>query len=220
MLQTRQAQPNSVSLCCAGAALLPELQRTLRTALCNRTPASEGKQGYALLRVSTADLSLAYPTKFTLKYLGPFKVLKVRPTGNAVMLELPPTMQRLEPVFSTHRLRPYKARDVDLGDSYPLPPPPAFEQNGSAFFEIERIIAERDCTYKRARTKKYLVQWKGYGPQHDTWCEHPWFINEPGGMIAVNAWNVRAASVPAAVEQDRAARHRLRPRRVQGQGPA
>eukprot|EP00961_Rhodomonas_salina_P192325 2595261-Rhodomonas_salina.1 len=50
---------------------------------------------YALL--STRDLALAYPTKFTPKYLGQFKILEVHPTGNAVKLELPPTMARLDP---------------------------------------------------------------------------------------------------------------------------
>eukprot|EP00961_Rhodomonas_salina_P204242 2756008-Rhodomonas_salina.1 len=106
--------------------------RQAKAAIELRSEANYKVGDYALL--STADLSLAYPTKFTPKYLGPFKVLQVRPTGNAVRLELLPTMQSLEPVFSTHRLKPYKARDPDLGDGDPLQPPPAFEQDGSAFF--------------------------------------------------------------------------------------
>jgi hypothetical protein len=176
----------------------------------HRTDASYKVGDYALL--STKDLSLAYPTKFTPKYLGPFKVLEVRPTGNAVVLELPPTMSRLDPTFSTHRLRPYKARDPSIGPPDPVPPPPAFTQDGQAFFEIERIVAERPCKYRRQSTVKYLVRWKGYAPEHDTWCEHPWFIGEPGGQQAVDAWRARSASIPVAPDTDRAARHRLRPR--------
>eukprot|EP00961_Rhodomonas_salina_P268012 3621360-Rhodomonas_salina.1 len=61
---------------------------------------------YALL--STADLALTSPSKFTPKYLGPFKVLEVKARGNAVKLELPPTMRRVHPVISIGRLRKFK----------------------------------------------------------------------------------------------------------------
>eukprot|EP00961_Rhodomonas_salina_P169127 2278828-Rhodomonas_salina.1 len=90
------------------------------------------------------------------------------------------------------------------------------EYRCEVLYEIERIIAEKACTYKRQHTVKYLVRWKGYAPEHDTWCEHQWFIKEPGGERAVEAWHARAAAIPVAAEDDRAARHHLRPRRVAG----
>eukprot|EP00961_Rhodomonas_salina_P296497 3936405-Rhodomonas_salina.1 len=124
--------------------------------------------------LSTRDLNLAYPTKLTPKYLGPFKVLEVMPTGNTVKLELPDTMKRLSPTFALDRLRPYLDRDADLPPSVAPPPPPAFvDPQGQDGFLIERIIAEKPCVYKGQRTVKYLVRWVGYGPEHDVWCEHP-----------------------------------------------
>eukprot|EP00961_Rhodomonas_salina_P099256 1334840-Rhodomonas_salina.1 len=77
-------------------------------------------------------------------------------------------MARLDPVFSTHRLRPYKACPVGMGGDDPPPPAPVLIQDAQAYWEIERIVAERSCVYKRQRTVKYLVRWKGFGPSDDT----------------------------------------------------
>mmetsp|Transcript_71211 Transcript_71211/g.148592 ORF Transcript_71211/g.148592 Transcript_71211/m.148592 type:complete len:951 (+) Transcript_71211:1853-4705(+) len=166
---------------------------------------------YAAL--STQHLNLAYPTKFTPKWLGPFKVLEVMPRGNAVKLELPPTMGRLENVFSTDRLRRHKMRDDSIGPPDPVPPPPVFADDpAQPYFAIERILAERPCRWRGQDTVKYLIRWAGYGAEHDSWVQHPWFKDEPGGEAAIAAWRAREAAVPVPAAQDRAARHRLRPR--------
>ncbi len=63
---------------------------------------------------------------------------------------------------------------------------------------------------ERQRTVKYLVLQVGYGPEHDTWCEHPWFVDEAGGRLGIDAWLARNASIPGPVTRDRAGRHRNR----------
>jgi hypothetical protein len=46
-----------------------------------------------LVWLSTRPLNLATPNKFTPKYLGPFAVTAVMSSGNAVELDLPPTIR-------------------------------------------------------------------------------------------------------------------------------
>eukprot|EP00961_Rhodomonas_salina_P297527 3937289-Rhodomonas_salina.1 len=118
-------------------------------------------------------------------------------------------MKRLDSTFSFDRLHPYLQRDADLPPSAPPPPPPAFvDANGNPAYLVERIVAERPCTYRGQKTVKYLVRYVGYGPADDTWCEHPWFSKEPAGEIAIAAWKGRNASLPGLVTRDRAGRHR------------
>ena len=46
------------------------------------------------------------------------------------------------------------------------PPPVAVaDSNGAAEYGIERVLAER----KRGRRKEYLVAWRGYPPEENTW---------------------------------------------------
>eukprot|EP00961_Rhodomonas_salina_P233950 3161486-Rhodomonas_salina.3 len=115
---------------------------------------------YAL--VSTGHLNLAYLTKLMPKYLGPFKVLKVLPSWNTAKLELPATMKSLDSTFSFDCLCRYLQRDADLPASAPPPPPPAFvDAHGNPAYFVERIVAERPCTFKGQKTVKYLVLYVG-----------------------------------------------------------
>eukprot|EP00961_Rhodomonas_salina_P096322 1295285-Rhodomonas_salina.1 len=67
-------------------------------------------------------------------------------------------MRRLDSTFSFDRLRPYLQRDADLPPSAPPPPPPAFiDANGNPAYFVERIVAEKPCTYKGQRTVTYFV---------------------------------------------------------------
>ena len=98
---------------------------------------------------------------------GPFKIL--RKIGHlAYELELPNTM-KIHPVISIAQLEPAPVGE----DPFHRPPvndePPAvemeFPEENPDQYEVERIADRR----KVRRHFKYLVKWKGYGPQWNSW---------------------------------------------------
>lgn len=176
---------------------------------------------YALL--STKDLSLSAPTKFTPRYLGPFKVRAVKAHGNAVELELPATLP-IEPVISTNRLRKFKPLDPQHGPSSVAQPPPVLVDNDGEYYEIERIVAERTIRMRGRNVIQYELKWRDYDPSWNTWVTHNFLATEPGGPEAISHWRRRQLSIPVPPTQDRGARHRGRmtaaARRAQGAGGA
>jgi hypothetical protein len=81
----------------------------------------------------------------------------------------------------------------------PPPHPPPILVNGEPKFEVEQILDER-C---RCRMLQYLVCWKGYGQEHDTWevasnlenvVEAVWDFHEHGPDAPVSAMKIRATA--------------------------
>lgn len=85
------------------------------------------------------------------------------------MLKLPPQLQALHPTFNIDKLKRYRdgaALFPNRLRPYDRPPPVAqADSNGDQVFEVERIVAQR----KRGRRLEYLVRWRGYPPEEDTW---------------------------------------------------
>ncbi|KAK4684314.1 putative transposase, partial [Tremellales sp. Uapishka_1] len=97
------------------------------------------------------------------KFLGPFEIIKQVST-HAYKLKLPTSM-RIHPVFHISLLEPHL--DNDIEGRIQQPPPPV-EIQGEQEYEVEHILDYK--TNKRWREPlRYLVQWKGYGPNHNTW---------------------------------------------------
>lgn len=172
-----------------------------------RVPAGLAVGDYALL--STKDLSLSSPTNFTPRYLGPFKVLEVKANGNAVKLELPPTL-KIEPVLSTNRLRKFKAPDPNHGPSSVAQPPPVMVDDDGEYYEIELIVGERTIRMRGRNVIQYQIKWKVHDASWNTWKAHEFLINEPGGPEAISLWQARQRSIPISADRDRGARHRGR----------
>lgn len=91
------------------------------------------------------------------KFLGPFKVISIL-GKNAYKLELLKNYERIHPTFHVSLLEPYRRREgVVL--------PEAVQIQSEDEWEIEGILDERVSHGKRM----FLVRWKGYSRDNDSW---------------------------------------------------
>ena len=120
--------------------------------------------------LSTKNLILKHAErsrKLTPRWVGPFTV--VQKVGSlAYKLEMNPGW-RIHPVFHVSLLEPYRS------DGRTQPPPIPIELEGHLEYEVDCILDHRFSDRKRENLW-YLILWKGYGPEHNSW--------EPEGNVA------------------------------------
>ena len=149
----------------ARAALVAAQQRQKAYADRARRDA-EFTEGQDVL-VSTRNIRLKGPgsPKMMPKWIGPFKVMK-RIGTSAYELELPRNLL-LHDVFHVSLLKPFHS------DGRVQPPPPALMVDGQEEFEVELLLDHRERrvgSKGKVRTRtEYLVKWRGYGHEHNTW---------------------------------------------------
>jgi hypothetical protein len=119
--------------------------------------------------LSTSGLQLRnFTNKLCSRFVGPFQVTAVV-NANAYTLALPPQLQALHPTFNVSKLKPYRegrGAYPTRPQRYDRPPPEAeADSNGDSVFEVERVLACR----RVGRSVRYLVAWKGYPPEENTW---------------------------------------------------
>jgi hypothetical protein len=104
------------------------------------------------------------------KYVGPFRIEAViGKGGNSVRLALPKEQgwERIHPVFNVAQVKPYRARPGGTPDFCP----PALEVvQGQPVYEVEAIVGHRVLARSKPPViSHYLVRWKGWPPEHDTY---------------------------------------------------
>jgi hypothetical protein len=108
--------------------------------------------------------------KLAHKRLGPYEIMdKIGKTS--YKLKLPKTM-KVHPVFHASLLY---GHPTDEFGRRPIPPPPVVTPEGEEEYEVEKILNSR----KVGRQLQYLIRWKGYGPEEDTWQPKADVANAP-----------------------------------------
>ncbi len=119
-----------------------------------------------LVMLSTQNLrSRGRTTKFLARYIGPYKIKKVK-TAVDYELDLPPTLE-IHPTFHVNLLKPYLDGYASFPDRTIIlrPPPAQLLDNGKELWEVESIVGKRT----RRNQVQYLVKWKGYSEWENTW---------------------------------------------------
>ena len=146
----------------ARVALVKAQEKMKRQADRNRKEAEEYRVGDKVL-ISTKDFSMELmkrvTKKLTEKFIGPYVVKKIV-SENVVELELPASL-RIHPVVNVRRIVKYREQ---VEGQKKIPPPPV-KVAGEKEYEVEEILDRQE---RRGKTK-YLVKWKGYTAEENTW---------------------------------------------------
>ena len=146
----------------ARAAFVKSQEEMKRQADRSRKEAEEYRVGDKVL-ISTKDFSAELmkraTKKLTEKFIGPYVVKKIV-LENAVELELP-ALLRVHLVVNVRRLVKYKEQIKGQKKI----PPPSVKVAGEKEYEVEEILDRQE---KKGKTK-YLVKWKGYTVEENTW---------------------------------------------------
>ncbi|KAI7957765.1 hypothetical protein MJO29_005982 [Puccinia striiformis f. sp. tritici] len=112
--------------------------------------------------LSSKNISTTRPSaKLDHKWLGPF-LISERISKSAYKLTLPLSMQGVHPVFHVSILRKHTLDTIQ--DQRQAEPAPVVIEDKEEW-EIEDIL---DCRERRKR-REYLVSWKGFGPEDNSW---------------------------------------------------
>lgn len=95
------------------------------------------------------------------RFEGPFEIIE-KLSDVTFKLKLPTRFRAIHPVFHASKLAPYTQSKLP-GQTYNKPDPVLVK--GQQEYEVEKILQHR----KVGRKIQYLVRWKGYGRDDDTW---------------------------------------------------
>ena len=126
--------------------------------------------------LSTKNLrSLSGTRKLQPRWIGPFAVKRM--VGNAAVELTLPADLRIHPTFHVSLVRPYRA-PMDTGPTdteHPsaVEPPPITWAAAEPLFAVERVLDHRIRRPGKGRRRRsvheYLVKWKNYSSEHNSW---------------------------------------------------
>jgi len=125
-----------------------------------RKETEEWKKGDRVL-LSTKDLVFKErpSKKLTERYVGPYTIEEVV-SSNTVKLRLPSSM-RIHPIVNVSRIVRYKEQVKGQKKEEGKP----IEVEGVEKWEVEKILNKK----KIRGVEKYLIRWKGFTAEGDTW---------------------------------------------------
>ena len=175
----------------ARAALVRSQEEMKRQADRSRKKAEEYRVGDKVL-ISTKDFSIKLMKRATKKLMeklmGPYVVRKIV-TENVVELELP-ALLRIHLVVNVRKIVKYR----EQVEGQKKIPPPSVEVAGEKEYKVEEILNKQE---RREKTK-YLVKWKGYTAEGNTWKELENLKNVMGkveefekGRFVEEIWRIR-----------------------------
>ena len=126
-------------------------------------PSRQYKEGDQVYLEATNIKTYRPSKKLSEKRFSPFKILK-KIGASAYKLDLPKTWYGIHPVFNESLLSPYIPPKFP-SQKKPDPPPAIPVPEGWIEHEVESIKDSRT----RRKKVQYLVHWKGYADEHDTW---------------------------------------------------
>jgi hypothetical protein len=101
------------------------------------------------------------------KFVGPFLITEVV-NDTSYRLELPKSMP-VHDVFHVSLLKEH------IPSKMRAPPPLPIEVDGELEYEVSRILTHREIKCRSSKRggsnlrKEYLIEWLGYGAEHNTW---------------------------------------------------
>jgi hypothetical protein len=114
----------------------------------------------------------AHKQKLAPQRLGPFRILETVGAGKAFKLELPPDYN-IHDVISIAHLEPSPAPKEDpyarLQPSSEIKP--VYADADASEWEIDSLVNKRVRKSGRKRVDEYLVRWKGFGREYDSWSK-------------------------------------------------
>jgi hypothetical protein len=206
----------SKSSCPAAMNFTHRMQETLQLAKQNLQHARDRYKSYADnqrkdiqfalgqdVLLSTVNLNkMGQKRKLFPRWLGPFRVTEII-NDVAYRLDLPPSM-KIHNVFHVALLKPYV-----YGKR--TPPPVPIEVRGELEFEVEKILDHKEHVSAKGKNltkhpvqRKFLVKWKGYTDEHNTWESEASLKHAPDALarywrsLDKNPKNPSKALAPAA----------------------
>jgi hypothetical protein len=101
--------------------------------------------------------------KFEAKNFGPFTITQEVGDG-AYSVDIPERW-RVHPVFNEKLLQPWKPPTHKIQERNERPPPEILEE--AEEYEVEEVLDER--LNRRRKRREWLVKWKGYPSEENTW---------------------------------------------------